>query len=417
MMQTNQAMQSAAERQRVVITGIGIVSPAGNWPGTVFENVAAARSAIRLLPQGERPTPVQVAAFIDGELDSGAASSDRVTQLALAAGRRALEQAGLLDQPELLREMAVHLGTGSGGNATQDAAFHRLYAEGKDRLAPMSLPRGMMNGAASELALRYGMMGENNTYAVACASSSAAIGEGLRAIRHGYAERILAGGSEALLTFGVLHAWHALRALANADADVAASCRPFSLDRTGLVLGEGAAFLVLESLAAAQARGALILAELAGFGSSCDASHLTHPSSPGQVRAIEAALRDAGMQADQIDYVNAHGTATAAGDATEAESLRTVFGARAEKLPVSSTKAVHGHLMGAGGALELALSILAMQHDTIPPTANCRQPDPAMGIDVVAEGARQQTLNAVMSNSFAFGGSNNVLIARRFIAD
>ena len=405
---------AAPATQQVVITGIGIVSPAGNWPGNVLENVVAGRSAVRLLPQGARPSPVQVAAFIDGELDSGASSSDRVSQLALAAGRRALENAGLLDQKDLLREMAVHLGTGSGGNATQDAAFFRLYADNKDRLAPMTLPRGMLNAAASELALRYGMMGENNTYAVACASSSAAIGEGLRAIRHGYTERVLAGGSEALLTFGILHAWHALRALANADADVAASCRPFSLDRTGLVLGEGAAFLVLESLAAAQARGATILAELAGFGSSCDASHLTHPSSPGQVRAIQAALRDAGLKAEDIDYVNAHGTATAAGDATEAESLRTVFGERAKALPVSSTKAVHGHMMGAGGAVELALSVLAMLNNTIPPTANCRQPDPELGIDVVAGGARQQTLNCVMSNSFAFGGSNNVLIARRY---
>jgi 3-oxoacyl-[acyl-carrier-protein] synthase II len=400
-----------ATAQRVVITGIGIVTPAGNWPGTVFDNVAAARSAIRLLPQGARPSPVQVAAFIDGDIDPS--STDRVTQLALAAGQRALENAGLLGQPEVLREMAIHLGTGSGGNATMDAAFSRLYADNKDRLAPMTLPRGMLNAAASELALRHGMMGENSTYAVACASSSTAIGEGLRAIRHGYCERILAGGSEALLTFGVLHAWHALRALANADADVPASCRPFSLDRSGLVLGEGAAFLVLESMAAAKARGATILAELAGFGSSCDASHLTHPNSAGQVRAINAALRDAGVTADAIDYVNAHGTATAAGDAVEAESLRAVFGARASQLPVSSTKAVHGHLMGAGGAVELALSVLAMLHNTIPPTANCRQPDPELGIDVVAEGARAQTINCVMSNSFAFGGSNNVLIARR----
>jgi 3-oxoacyl-[acyl-carrier-protein] synthase II len=402
--------------QRVVITGIGIVSPAGNWPGTVFENIAAGRSAIRALPPQSRPCPVQVAAFIDGPIDddSKGAERDRVTQLALAAGRRALEQAGLLDQPDLLAATAVHLGTGSGGNATMDAAFHRLYAENRDRLAPMTLPRAMNNAAASELAMRFGLTGPNTTYSVACASSSTAIGEGMRAIRHGYVERVLAGGSEALLTYGVMHAWHALRALANADADIPASCRPFSSDRSGLVLGEGAAFLMLESLNSARARGATIIAELVGFGSSCDASHLTHPSSAGQVRAIEQALADALLSAADIDYINAHGTATAAGDAAEAESIRTVFGQRVASLPVSSSKAVHGHLMGAGGALELAISILAMQHNTVPPTANCRAPDTALGIDMVPGGAREMALDCVMSNSFAFGGSNNVLIARRF---
>jgi len=273
----------------------------------------------------------------------------------------------------------------------------------------------MMNAAASELAIKFGLRGQNNTYAVACASSSAAIGETLRAIRHGYADRVLAGGSEALLTYGVLHAWHALRALAPADQDVSASCRPFSKDRNGLVLGEGAAFLVLESLDSALARGAAILAELVGFGSSCDASHITHPSADGQVSAIRRALNDADLGADAVDYINAHGTATVVGDAVEAESIRAVFGYRDEPVPVSSTKAAHGHLMGAGGAVEFALSLLAILHDQIPPTANCREPDEALGIDIVTA-ARHKKINCVMSNSFAFGGSNNVLIAKRYQA-
>ena len=405
-----------SELQRVVVTGIGVVSPVGKWPGPLFGNVAAGRSGIRLLPEGEPASPVQVAAWIGAPIEDGSkgAPPDRVTQLALAAGRYALTEAGLLDRPELLADMGVHLGTGSGASSTTDQAFFRLYGEKRDRLAPMTLPRGINNAAASELAIRFGLTGVNHTYSIACASSSSAIGEALRAIRHGYSERILAGGSEALLTYGILHAWHALRALATPDAQVEASCRPFSADRNGLVLGEGAAFLVLESLASAQARGATILAELAGYGTSCDATHITHPSSTGQVKAIHHALTDAGLEPNAIDYVNAHGTGTPTGDAVEAESLRTVFSEHLHTLPVSSSKAVHGHLMGAGGAVELAIAIIAMQKNVIPPTAHCRVTDPDLGIDVVAEGMRQKTLNTVLSNSFAFGGSNAVLIARRY---
>ena len=415
----NSAMNSG--RRRVVITGIGIVAPAGNWPGTLFENVAAGKSAIRALPAMARPNPVTLAAWIDTPIDDQSKGNppDRVTQLALAAGRYALEMAGLKDQPELLEETGLSIGTGSGSNATLDAAFHRLYAENKDRLAPMTLPRGMNNAAASEMSIRFGLKGPNNTYSIACASASSAIGEALRAIRHGYSERILAGGSEALLTFGVLHAWYALRALAEPDADISASCRPFSSDRNGLVLGEGAGFLMLESLESACARGATILAELSGYGATCDANHLTHPDTVGQVKAMRQALADAGLEAGQIDYINAHGTATTAGDTVEAESINTVFGVsgvHGALVPVSSTKAVHGHLMGAGGAVELGLAVLAMLHDTIPPTANCRKPDATLGIDMVAEGARKKTLNHVMSNSFAFGGSNAVLVASRYQA-
>lgn len=274
----------------------------------------------------------------------------------------------------------------------------------------MTLPRSINNAPASELAIRFGLTGVNNTYSIACASSATAIGEALRAIRHGYTERILAGGSEALLTYGILHAWHALRALAPPDLQVEASCRPFSADRNGLVLGEGAAFMVLERLTSAQARGAPILAEMIGYGTSCDATHVTHPSSIEQVRAIQNALADAEIDASAIDYVNAHGTGTVVGDSVEAESLRTVFH---DTPPVSSSKAVHGHMMGAGGAIELATSILAMQESIIPPTAHCRVNDPSLGIDVVTGCMRRQTIRTALSNSFAFGGSNAVLIARK----
>lgn len=401
---------------RVVITGIGVVSALGTWPGPFFDRVCAAESGVRPLPPMDPTPPISIAAWVDDGIDSDpkTAVHDRVTQLALSAGRRALETAKLLDRPDLLRNTGVYLGTGAGPSHTMDQSFHRLYAEQKDRVSPMTLPRGIHNAPASELAIRFGLGGTNNTYAIACASSATAIGEAMRAIRHGYSERILAGGSEALLTYGVLHAWHALRAVAPPADPVGASCRPFSADRNGLVMGEGSGFLMLESLEAAMTRGAPILAELVGYGASCDAEHITHPATRGQQVAVAGALADAGLNAEAIDYINAHGTATVAGDAVEAETLRIVFGDRIRTIPVSATKAVHGHLMGAGGAVELAIGVLAIQHNCIPPTANCRDPDLSLGIDMVPEGARSGPVDTVLSNSFAFGGSNAVLIARRF---
>lgn len=401
---------------RAVITGMGVVSALGTWPGQFFDRVCAADSGIRTLPEMNPAPPITIAAWIEDGIDNDpkTAAHDRVTQLALTAGRLALDEAKLLDRPDLLRETGVYLGTGAGPSNTMDQSYYRLYAEQKDRVSPMSLPRGIHNAPASELAIRYGLGGANQTFSIACASSATAIGEAMRAIRHGYSERILAGGSEALLTYGVLHAWHALRAVAPPADPVGSSCRPFSSDRNGLVMGEGSGFLVLESLESAQARNAPILAEIVGYGASCDATHITHPTTEGQQRAVLSALKDAGMEPASIDYINAHGTGTLAGDAVEAETLRTVFGADIRSIPVSATKAVHGHLMGAGGAVELAIGILAIRQNRIPPTAHCRVPDETLGIDMVAEGAREQTVDTILSNSFAFGGSNAVLIARRF---
>lgn len=401
---------------RVVVTGVGIVSALGTWPGPFFDRVCAADSGVRILPEMDPAPPITFAAWIEHGIDNDpkTAVHDRVTQLALTAGRLALKEANLLDRPDLLRETGVYLGTGAGPSSTMDQSYHRLYAERKDRVSPMSLPRGIHNAPASELAIRYGLGGANNTFAIACASSATAIGEALRAIRHGYSKRILAGGSEALLTYGVLHAWHALRAVAPAADPIHTSCRPFSTDRNGLVMGEGSGFLMLESLASAMERGAPILAELVGYGASCDAEHITHPATLGQQIAVRAALEDAGVSPTSIDYINAHGTGTLAGDAVEGETLRAVFGDGIRAIPVSATKAVHGHLMGAGGAVELSIGILAIQHNRIPPTAHCHAPDPTLGIDMVPEGARAMPVDAILSNSFAFGGSNAVLIARRF---
>lgn len=400
---------------RVVVTGFGAITAVGTWPGTLFEQVCSGQSGIRAFANKSPMPPIAMAAQVESGIDDDPKTRvhDRATQLALTAAQLALFEAGLVGDAALRADVGVYVGTGAGPANTMDQNYLRLYGEQRDRVAPMTLPRGIHNAPASEVAIRFGLHGTNNTYSIACASSATAIGEAMRAIRHGYHDRVLAGGTESLLTYGILHAWHALRAHAAPADPISASCRPFSADRDGLVMGEGSGFLMLESLESAQARGATIWAELVGYGSSCDATHITHPDVSGQVAAITMALAEAGLRPDEIDYLNAHGTGTPAGDAVEAESLAAVFGTYLAHLPVSSTKAVHGHLMGAGGAVELILSLLALKHNTIPPTANCHQPDVSLGIDMVAEGARAVPLNTVMSNSFAFGGSNAVLIARR----
>ena len=248
----------------------------------------------------------------------------------------------------------------------------------------------------------------------ACSSSASAIGEAYRAIKHGYADVIVAGGSEALVTNGNLRAWDAMQALAHGDAaDPSRSCKPFSANRTGIVLGEGAAALVLERADRAAERGAHIYAEIAGYGNSADASHISKPDADGQARAMRGALADAGLGASDIGYINAHGTATAVGDPVETSAIKLVFGAVATRLAISSTKALHGHLMGATGAVELLAAIVAMEQSTVPPTAHLERPDPACDLDYVSGGARQLTLDAVMSNSFGFGGMNAVLVAQR----
>ncbi len=400
---------------RVVVTGFGAITAVGTWPGTLFEQVCLGHSGICTIENQSPQPPITIAAVIKSGIDADpkTAAHDRATQLALTAAGWALAEAGLQDDAALRTEIGVYVGTGAGPSNTMDQSYQRLYAEQRGRVAPMTLPRGIHNAPASEVAIRFGLHGAHNPYSIACASSAAAIGEAMRAIRHGYSQQILAGGTESLLNFGVLHAWHALRAHAAPAEPISASCRPFSTDRDGLVMGEGSGFLMLESLASAQARGAPIWAELVGYGASCDATHITHPDTAGQIVAINRALREAGLNPCNIDYVNAHGTGTPAGDAVEAASLSAVFGSHLAKMPVSSTKAVHGHLMGAGGAVELILSLLALNQSVIPPTANCRMPDLVLGLDMVAEGARSAHLNTVMSSSFAFGGSNAVLIAQR----
>jgi 3-oxoacyl-[acyl-carrier-protein] synthase II len=270
----------------------------------------------------------------------------------------------------------------------------------------------MNNAAGSQVALDFGLTGPDLTFCTACSSSSVAIGEAVRQIRHGYADVMLAGGSEALLTFGTIKAWEALRTLADEDEqDPSASCKPFSADRTGLVLGEGAAMLVLEEMDRAIARGARIYAEVIGYGSSNDSIHITQPSVEGQARAMRKALQEANLRPDQIDYINAHGTATKLNDSTESKAIKEVFGT---SVPVSSTKSMHGHLMGATAAVEFVACMMAIQEQALPPTAHLYNPDPECDLDYIPNiGRKHVNVQTIMSNSFAFGGTSGVLIAKK----
>jgi 3-oxoacyl-[acyl-carrier-protein] synthase II len=338
---------------------------------------------------------------------------DRFAQLGLVAADEAVRDAGLEAQALSGLRTGVYFGSGIGGASTIESSYRTFLDPGNGRVSPMGVVLTMANAAAAHVSLRYGVHGPSQTYSVACASSAVAIGDAFRAIRDGYLDVAIVGGSEALITSGMMAVWSAMRVLAKPDAQhPERSCRPFCASRSGLVLGEGAGALVLESIAHARARGKAAIAEVAGYGITSDASHLSKPSADGQAAAMRAALDDAGLAASDIGYVNAHGTATQVGDVTETQAIRNVFGPHAGRLPVSSTKALHGHLLGAAGAVEFIAAILAMRHGTIPPTAHYARPDPQCDLDYVPNVARESVaLGAVMSNSFAFGGTNAVLVA------
>ena len=406
--------------RRVVITGAGIVSPLGDDMDTFFASLLAAKSGIRLLP-GEPEVGLDplVAGVVDFDpalhlSKFQAKQLDRVSQFSLAAGRQALGNAGLPFAETGRDRFGVSWGTGLGGIHSMEDAYISVYRDRTGRPHPLTVVRGMTNAAAAHLSMEFGLRGPSQTLSNACASSAMALGEAMRAIRHGYADVMLAGGAEALLTSGTMRAWSMMGILATPDPDdPAKSCKPFSVDRSGLVLAEGAVALVLESETHARARGATILAELAGYGSAADASHLSKPDADGQARAMRQALRDAALEADAIGYINAHGTATEVGDIVETQALRQVFGAAPP--PVSSTKALHGHLMGAAGAIEFLASLLALRRGILPPTAHLDNPDPLCDLDYIANTPRAAGgIDAVLSNSFAFGGGNAVLVARRY---
>lgn len=407
--------------KRVAITGMGIISPIGNTCEDFFNNLAAGRSGIRRMSSdfAERLS-IRIAAQADFNAEDyftkkNARTMDRTNQFAQVAASQAWQDAGLqLDEGEK-RRAGVYLGTGMGGANTLEASYGQLFQQKVKRLHPLTVVMVMHNAAASCISIGHGLKGPCLTFSTACSSSSVAIGEAFRLIKHGYADVMLAGGTESLLTYGNLMSWESIGTLALEAADPSTSCRPFSRDRTGFVLGEGAAVLVLESLDRAKKRGARIYGEVMGYGSTADAEHITKPSVEGQSLAIEAALEEACMGPNEIDYINAHGTATQANDVVETQAIKKVFGGRAYDIPVSSTKSMHGHLLGAAGAVELVAAVLALQHQTVPPTATLTVPDPECDLDYVPGKARTGVdLKTIMSNSFAFGGTNAVLIVRKF---
>lgn len=407
--------------RRVAVTGMGVICPLGNSIAQLRDALTEGRSGIRRLPEEiAQGSGVQVGATVAWDAGTLLAPGelgnlDRVSQFALGAANEAIASSGLDLAGADRDRIGVYWGTGMGGASTLDSGFQRLYARNDWRMRPLSVVMAMNNAAGSGVALRHGLRGPFANFSTACSSSAMALGEAMRTIAAGRADAIVAGGSEALLTPGVLAAWFSLRTLAGADArDPAASCKPFDRRRSGLVLGEGAAAFVLEEESQARARGAHIHGLLSGYGNSCDAAHMSRPDREGQIRAMREALHEASLEPADVGYINAHGTATAVGDVVEAEAMNAVFGASDAAPWVSSTKSMHGHLLGGAGALEFAAALLALELGVLAPTAHLEEPDPACRLRHVAlRAARVAPPRAVMSNSFAFGGSNVVLLAER----
>lgn len=410
-------------QRRVAVTGLGLISPFGGDLPDFFARLLAGESAVRFLRTDDIPRPLTIpfvscpAFDVDATLGRPLAGTmDRFAQLGTAAAFAAWADAGLA-RGQLANERenwGVAWGTALGGTLAYEKGYKELWQKGRERVSPLSVILGMNNAANAHISIQLGLGGVSMSHTVACASSAIAIGEAFRRVRSGEAPVMLTGGSDAPQAYGVARAWEALRVMASGDETTSPqACRPFSADRTGLVLGEGGAALVLEDWDHACARGAKIYAEMVGYGTSCDHSHLVRPEAAGQIRALNAALSDGALTPDEIDYVNAHGTATAEGDPVEIAALIGVFGERASRLPVSATKSMHGHQLGAAGAIEAIVTVLALHQRAIPPTAHLREIEPAcQGVDHVTSGRREQSLRAALSNSFAFGGSNAVLAFR-----
>jgi nodulation protein E len=399
---------------RVVVTGMGVASPVGHSLDRFWTALVEARSGIRLLTV---PATAQLNTRIAAQIDDFEPSQhfeekyanqlDRVSQFAVYAARQALRDAALVISEDIALDAATIVGNAAGGQTTVDEGYNRLYRQNAARLHPLTIPRWMVNAAGCQVSIDLGLKGPAWTVASACASGTHAIGQAFHLLRHGQAKVALAGGAEATLTVGTIKSWEALRVL---SAD---TCRPFSRTRSGMVLGEGAAMLVLETRDNAIERGARIYAELLGFGVSSDAFDIVTADPAGGARAMSAALREAKLSPEDIGYVNAHGTGTVHNDRAESQAIRMTFGAHAERLPISSCKAVLGHSLGAAGALELVATALALHSGTIPPTANFEEADPDCGLDFVPNVARKLPIERAMSNSFAFGGLNAVIVLGR----
>jgi nodulation protein E len=400
--------------RRVVVTGLGVVSALGMKSDEFWRRLQAGQCGIRPLVGLDNGLRFNCGAQVIGYdeeqwFDRRACDLlDRFAQFLLLATREAVAGSGLVWDDALKARTAVVTGSCLGGQTTQDQGYVNMYGEKRGRMRPLTIPRVMANAGASHVSMEFGITGPAFTLSTACASSNHAIGLAYWMVRQGMAAMAIAGGSETPFTWPNLKAWEALRVMAPD------TCRPFSKDRRGLVLGEGGAAVILEPLDRALARGAPIHAEIVGFGMSSDAQHVTMPSADGAAEAIRAALADAGMEPEAVGYINAHGTGTLANDAMEAQAIRKVFGAHADRLAVSSTKSLHGHTLGAAGAVECIATVLALRDGVLPPTVGFTERDPECDLDVVPNQARQAQVENALSNSFAFGGMNAVLALRRW---
>ncbi|WP_323121972.1 beta-ketoacyl-[acyl-carrier-protein] synthase family protein [Burkholderia alba] len=402
-----------SEARRVVVSGVGCLSALGIGRQAVWDALASGRSGIRpaarrvgsysvTVPLGEVPDYRALDHFGEDDL----ALLDPYAQYAVVAAREALGDAKLIDADYDRFRTAVVLGSGAGGEQAREEAAWKFLGEGRTRCNPLLVPRTNHQASAGFVSMTFGITGPTLVISTGCASANHAIAQAWLMVRHGFVDRAIAGGSEANLVYTNLKAFESMRVMSTD------TCRPFSLGRKGMTLAEGAGIVVLETLESALARGAPVYAELAGVGMSGDASSVVHPSAAGPARAMGAALDTAGLRADDVDYINAHGTGTTVNDAEECKAIRQVFGAHADRLAVSSTKSMHGHALGAAGGIELVATLMAMRQSVVPPTAGYEAFDPACDLDVVPNAARPMAIRAALSNNFAFGGLNAVLALR-----
>jgi nodulation protein E len=399
--------------RRVAITGLGIISPLGHNVAECWKSLSEGRPAIGPIERvdctslrfknGAEVRNYDPTKYFEGGKE---AYIDRFAQFSVIAAREALAHSGMTLTKEMKERSAIVCGSSVGGQAAIESGFEDLYVLARGRVHPLTIPKTMANAGASHIAMETGLCGPTYTVSTACSSANHAIGQAFRLIRYGECDFAITGGSEAMFTIGMLKAWEAMRVIAPD------TCRPFSKDRRGMVLGEGGAMMTLEPMESAKARGAKIYAELCGFGMTSDAHHLTQPTVDGPARAMRGALREAEMAPEEVGYINAHGTGTPGNDPVESSAIREVFGAHADKIGVSSTKSMHGHALGAAGALEAIATVLALHNGILPPTCNYNEPDPECTLDYIPNKPRPQRVGAALSNSFAFGGLNAVVSFR-----
>ena len=416
-------MENEPLNRRVVVTGVGLVCGLGIGTEEVWRNILAAKSGIGPITHFD---PAGFDCRIAGEVKGfeplnwlekkELKKTGRFIQLALAAADFAMQQAALTVTPELADSTGVYIGSGIGGFDVIEREHSKYLAGGPGKISPFFIPATIVNLASGHVSIRYGAKGPNSATATACSASAHAIGDAFKIIQRGAADIMITGGTEAAITPMSVGGFAAMRALSTRNDDPEHASRPFDADRDGFIVGEGAGVVILEALEVAQKRGANILAEIVGYGMSGDAYHITQPAEGGDggYRVSNAALKDAGITADDVSYVNAHGTSTPIGDAIETAALKRVFGDRAKKVPISSTKSMTGHLLGGAGGLEAGISILALRDQIMPPTANYEKPDPACDLDYIPNVARKAEVTYALSNSFGFGGTNASLIFKRW---